>query len=269
MSPPSLKVLKRGQIASIHDGPPAKRTRSSVRAIDPCRIREVSPSKNVHFPGNLILGPTIIDPRRRSVSPSRSALRRNDNDIDSPSLQLLSEQSAAPAASGSKKKQPKKKQSRIAKPKQPSATITEETSDSEIDLSLNDETPTAVIGAHSDVCNSINELKLQVENFANGFPKNKKADALSSLLKSDNQQLIRYIGLLALGGKAGGEGWKDLLSDPECRRALIAGIIGRALKEKVFDELCFGCDTELNEMLRKQEEDLVEKDGRLPRERSD
>lgn len=266
--PPSpLKVpKKRGQPASIVDGPWAKRTRSGMRAIDAPRVRDISPSKNVHFPSNLILGPTEIDPRRWSLSPSRSALRRNESATDSPSFQLLTEQSAAVTGPRSSKKQATTKRSQASNakrtpreaPKQPLVGLATE-------FDFDADPATTVNGGHNDVCNLLNKLKERIKDFTAEFPKYTKPDALSSLLQFDNQHLIRYIGLLALGGKGGREAWKDLLSDSECRSALIVGIIGRALKEKVFDELCFGCDDKLGEILRKQEQDLVQKDGRLLR----
>ena len=61
--------------------------------------REGSPTKNVHFPRGprLIQGPTWSDPRRRSESPTRSALTKRDQGQDEASAQLLAEQGAAQA----------------------------------------------------------------------------------------------------------------------------------------------------------------------------
>lgn len=134
-----------------------------------------------------------------------------------------------------------------------------------MDLDFDVDLATVVNGGHNDICNLLNKLKDQIKEFAADFSKITQPDALSSLFKLDNSQLVRYIGLLALGRKGGENGWKELLSDPECRSALVVGIISRALKEKVFDELYFGCDDKLHEELKKQQEDLVQKDGRLRR----
>lgn len=269
MSPPSLRVLKRDQNHVADIGPPSKRTRSSTGTTDLRRVREVSPSKNVHFPSNLILGPHEPDPRRRSLSPSRSALRRQDSGvagIDSPSMQLLGEQAATPAVSNSRKKQTSPKRKQVTKQKSSLENAGENASDTGIEREADARNYVAPSGSHEDICNLVNKLKDRVEIFSTSFPKAGKSDVLSPLLKAENRQLVRYIGLLALGGKGGRDGWRTLLSDEVCRRGLVCGIVGRALKETVFDELYFGAAAELSEKLKEQEQDLYQLDGQYQRQ---
>lgn len=116
---------------------------------------------------------------------------------------------------------------------------------------------------HEHVCMEMDGVRGQVKAFAESFPANRKSlDALQSLLKWEHKQLVRYIGCLAMGGKEGVEGWRTLLSDKTCRHALVSGIIGRCLKEHVFDELCFGADPKLKDILSKKEQEQAGNDGR-------
>ena len=73
--------------------------------------------------------------------------------------------------------------------------------------------------------------------------------------------MSRYIGCLAQGGKENVAGWRKLLADTTCRRALVIGILGRALKEHVFDELYFGATAELREKLELLEQKQIHHDG--------
>lgn len=85
-------------------GPPGlksgqKRTRTVMpRPYDlgPFLARASSPGKSVHFGRKLIQGPTVVDPKRRSESPSRSALHTNrrDDGPNTPSAQLQAEATA-------------------------------------------------------------------------------------------------------------------------------------------------------------------------------
>ena len=116
------------------------------------------------------------------------------------------------------------------------------------------------------VCEKINQLTSMIRDFAQSFPPvstHRLPDVLDQLLKRENDQLIRYIGCLGIGGKDGMQGWQRLLGDTTCRQALVSGIIGRALKEKVFGELLFGAPDEIAEMLSKMEYDQAQQDGNL------
>lgn len=261
MSPPSLRNLKRGQISVSDINPPSKRTRSSTGANNFRQVRETSPNKNVHFPRDLILGPAQPDPRRRSTSPARSALRRSDNEVDSPSLQLLGEQAVASVSPTTRRRENTGKRQSAPKRKTTSRSVSQPSPDESLDVGEDVEYSVVLAGSQASVCDSLHELKSRITEFATSFPKQDKSDVLSPLLRIENQQLIRYIGLLAIGGKSGKEGWQALLSDSVCRHGLISGIIGRALKEKVFEELWFGAEAGLNERLKEQERDLFQQDG--------
>lgn len=112
------------------------------------------------------------------------------------------------------------------------------------------------------VCNRMDELRAEILAFAKTFPEQCKDEPLEHLLKPENEQLVRYIGCLAMGGKAGMKGWENLLKDVMCRQALVCGIISRALKEKVFNDLCFGAGNELIDMLADDEKEHAQQDGK-------
>ena len=123
-------------------------------------------------------------------------------------------------------------------------------------------TADATTTTHDAICSSMNEVRDSVHSFAISFPKPRGPDVVSALLRPENQQLIRYIGCLAIGGKEGKEGWRKLLSDTTCMHGLVSGIVGRALKEEIFSALCFGADRKLKDVLSKQETELVQQDGK-------
>ncbi|EME82946.1 uncharacterized protein MYCFIDRAFT_90185 [Pseudocercospora fijiensis CIRAD86] len=81
--------------------------------------------------------------------------------------------------------------------------------------------------------------------------------------KPENAQVVRYIGCLAIGGPKGEDGWAELLADQGCRKALVVGIIGRALKEHVFGSLWFGATAEQLTRLEDMERSrvMMDKDG--------
>ncbi|KXT15697.1 hypothetical protein AC579_116 [Pseudocercospora musae] len=85
------------------------------------------------------------------------------------------------------------------------------------------------------------------------------------LAKPENAQLVRYIGCLAIGGSKGEAGWQELVSDQACRKALVVGIVGRALKEHVFGSLWFGATADQLKQLEDMERSsqMVDKDGVL------
>jgi len=115
---------------------------------------------------------------------------------------------------------------------------------------------------HDVVCQHLNDLKAKVFAFADSLPPARKdLDSLEALLVPGNKHLVRYIGCLALGSNQDEQGWRELLSNLTCRHALVSGVIGRALKEHVFDELYYGAELDFRDSLSKQEEDFVEQDG--------
>lgn len=259
MSPP--KGRKRSREGGS-PGKPSKRARETSSEVYRPFTREGSPSKNVHFPRQLVIGPSESDPNRRSQSPVRSALHTREDAVDSPGAQLQVEQDAAHPDAARNKKRKTRAGTKAQKGSQ--NTILSPTA--LLDGALNVRTGSGrwieIAGSHDYVCDQMNALRSKVQDFADSFPPNRKPDALFSLLKPENNQLVRYIGCLAMGGKSGAKGWQALLSDATCRRALVFGVVGRALKEKVFDELCFGADAQLNEILSKKERNHVQQDGK-------
>ncbi|CAK1357364.1 hypothetical protein CB0940_07891 [Cercospora beticola] len=97
----------------------------------------------------------------------------------------------------------------------------------------------------------IEELKGKLVDFASRVPLVSKTETgyTDKLLKSSKEQLVRYIGSIAMGGRKGEEGWKELLTDAEARKAIVMGVVARALKEHVFGDYLFGADDELREKL--------------------
>ena len=83
---------------------PSKRPLDVGIYADEVFSREGSPGKSVHFKRGLIQGPTVIDPRRRSESPTRSALHKRDSLGDGPSAQLQTEMTDARPSSKKRKK---------------------------------------------------------------------------------------------------------------------------------------------------------------------
>lgn len=242
--------------------------------------REASPSKNVHWGrGNRIIsGPTISDPQRHSQSPTRSALRRpahahehgdhdiTEDDLDSPSEQLQSDlcQSGSVAPAGGR---PSKTAYRARKLLPAIATSCRST--------LTDENNTNGLNSRSlsrtddpdgdqSICEQVNSLKQTNWDFAECFPsrpKKARSDVLSQLLQLQNEHLVRYVGCIAMGGKNGAEGWQKLFTDDVSRKGVVWGVLGRALKENVFDEVYFGAWPELEAKLKQMEREQVSQGG--------
>ncbi|KAF2170184.1 hypothetical protein M409DRAFT_19787 [Zasmidium cellare ATCC 36951] len=121
-------------------------------------------------------------------------------------------------------------------------------------------------GKDKAVCGRLYELIADIRTFANKFTTSKEvttppAGFLDSLLKKENEQLIRYIGCLSQGGKNGRKDWEDLVTAQPTREALVVGILGRALKEHVFSDLWFGSDPDQKEDLSLREKKTAGDDG--------
>ncbi|KAI7241553.1 hypothetical protein KC330_g610 [Hortaea werneckii] len=114
----------------------------------------------------------------------------------------------------------------------------------------------------STVCQTMDTLKEMIQQYAEGFPDLSAAsDALSHLLQPQHAEAIRYVGCLALGGPDGTDSWKQLLQSSGTHKALIFGMIARALKEHVFGALWFGATPQQERELNKIQEALLDKDG--------
>lgn len=117
--------------------------------------------------------------------------------------------------------------------------------------------------ADDAVCAALNEVRAQVLELAAAFlapvvakhgQQRAGAGLLEALLAADAGETARYVGLLAMGGPEGQSGWEVLLGDADGRRAVVAGVVGRALKEHVFGPLWFGAseaqERELDDLQR-------------------
>ncbi|GAB1741747.1 hypothetical protein NU219Hw_g7157t1 [Hortaea werneckii] len=112
------------------------------------------------------------------------------------------------------------------------------------------------------VCQTLDTLKEMIQQYAEGLSALPAAsDPLSHLLQPQHAEAIRYVGCLALGGPDGTDSWKQLLQNSGTHKALIFGMIARALKEHVFGALWFGATPQQERELNRIQEDLLDKDG--------
>lgn len=267
-APPTKGSPKRREKAPIK-----YRTLKSVpsRAGD----RESSPDKRVSFGRRLVRGPTPAYSRNKT--PPRSALARHDtsttDDIDrsehvatldqidayGPSEQLLAEENQATSRRSSSSESYVDSTESETWP-QPVAwdfvklnsPFKEEFTDLKDIL---DETQ-----RDYEVCRRVHVLRALTVDTARSLVYHnndtfRKEHCLEDLCGDvRHAQLVRYIGCLAQGGPKREESWRELLSHPERRVALIVGIIGTALKEHVFSELWFGgTDEQIGELETLQE----------------
>lgn len=113
------------------------------------------------------------------------------------------------------------------------------------------------------VCQTMDTLKQMIQQYAEGFPDLSGAsDPLSHLLQPQHAETISYVGCLAFGGPDGIDSWKQLLQSSGTHKAVIFGMIARALKEHVFGALWFGATPQQERELNKIQEDLLDKDGK-------
>ncbi|KAI7004708.1 hypothetical protein KC355_g8590 [Hortaea werneckii] len=113
------------------------------------------------------------------------------------------------------------------------------------------------------VCQTMDTLKQMIQQYAERFSDSSAAsDPLSHLLQPQHAEAIRYVGCLALGGPDGTDSWKQLLQSSATHKALIFGMMARALKEHVFGALWFGATPQQERELNKIQEDLLDQDGK-------
>lgn len=232
-----------------------------------------SPDKRVSFGRRLERGPSPAYSRNRT--PSRPALARHltgttetinlsdvvvtpdESDADSPSNQLWAEETSATnrKSSGQRERipdngpRPTPLTSNFQKLNPRPATECPQLKD------ITDETQ-----RDDEVCRRVHKLRARVVDFATEFVYDnnttlRKEGCLEGLCGDiRNAQLVRYIGCLAQGGPDREESWRELLIHPECRIALVVGILGTALKEHVFSALWFsGTDEQIEELEALQE----------------
>ena len=239
---PATRGRKRSNDNTGSVGPLKRLRRQSQISRQPSN-REGSPSKNVHFPQNLIIGPNESDQHRRSGSPVRSALHHREDTSDRPDARLHVKKEIAQPTTAEKKRQRVHTNAKARKTNKNNRSPLAEPLDTILDFHRYNSLSFGLAITHDDVCSHLDNLKAAFKAFAESFPANKRGDVLSCLLKPENKQLIRCIGCLAMGSKHGRE-------------------VGRALKEEVFDDLCFGADEKLNGILSEKVKSHVQRDGK-------
>ncbi|EMC99318.1 hypothetical protein BAUCODRAFT_154961 [Baudoinia panamericana UAMH 10762] len=243
--------------------------------------RQVSPARNVHFGRRLERGPSISTADHRNQSPKRSALRHEtdhhsvtdmpDTDLDDedrrtilemiddsgPSNQLLDGLleyvQDANEVNGIQASELVDAFSETRPNGSPLRTSTESPRRSPI----SDQDPR--------VCEQLNKLQRLIYDLAADLPillPEARDFAFNELLAAkSHQQLVRYIGYLALGGPNGRTSWEALIASDECRRSLVWAITSHSLKEHVFDALWFGASEAEEKELQDQERRLLDLDG--------
>jgi len=224
--------------------------------------REASPDKRVSFGRRLVRGPTPAYSRNRT--PFRSALAQHDirtaEDIDrSEYVAIQLDQNDAYGPSDQLRAEELQATSRRSS-----------LSDSYGGSTESEEWPLPVARGNVDlnglskhfgtelkdildetqrdfeVCRRVHELRAIIIDTAQNLVYHNNRTFRKEYCLEDlcgdvrHAQLVRYIGCLAQGGPKREESWRELLTQPECRVALMVGIIGTALKEHVFSELWFG-----------------------------
>jgi hypothetical protein len=247
----------------------------------PRRGRAASPSKTVRFPRRLEKRATPSLADHRHQSPSRPALQSHDADflfdegdggqpelidpdtdllfgLDGDAGDQLERELHEHTQHSTKDKQRQKKVNAGAKviPRHHAPNATESTASSHI----------AEGPAEDDhVCTKLKDIQALIADLAEAFPNTNppaKMNLLDRLLVPENARTVRYIGYLALGGPDGRTSWERLLADRDARKALVWGIVGRALKEHVFGALWFGATDDQQSKLEAHEQRSTDKDGK-------
>ena len=264
---------------------PARKKRASDR--------ETSPDKRVSFGRRLVRGPTPAYSRNKT--PSRSSLARHDtgttddidrsehvatldqNDAYGPSEQLLAEEQQATSRRSSSSESYGGSSDGEAWPLPVARNFSNLNRLSEDEFTelkdILDETR-----RDNEVCRRAHLIRAIAIDTAQSLVYDNNDTFRKEICLEDlcgdarNAQLVRYIGCLAQGGPKREESWRELLVQPECRVALIVGIIGTALKEHVFSELWFGGTDEQIEELEALQERQKHGEGesgrsKAPRER--
>lgn len=121
------------------------------------------------------------------------------------------------------------------------------------------------------ILNKLQTLRHEIKTFVESLPMEIQAaysywgegdDLSKSLIKNAQPELYVYGGYI--GNPCPTKGWDELLLRPDYRRAMICGIINRALKEHVFNSLLFGGTEKQLHDLKVMEENSAEKDGKTP-----
>ena len=122
-------------------------------------------------------------------------------------------------------------------------------------------------GTDESVCEHMQKLRSMIISITDLFEpvaKQGTPEFLEALLTPHNERLVRYLGCIAMGGPKGENGWHELFQDSECMKGLVFGVVGRALKEHVFDALWFGASEAQEKQLLEWEIEHLQDEGRHP-----
>lgn len=91
--------------------------------------------------------------------------------------------------------------------------------------------------------------------------------SLGNLAERDNiwtmhmtEQFVEYARLVAHDDSLNGK-WPVILNDPSQRKWLIVGIIGQIMEKKIFNELLFGADQDIEQELERLDNKWMHKEG--------
>jgi len=124
-------------------------------------------------------------------------------------------------------------------------------------------TPQQVLEDSQDreIITSLADLRAAIEHFSESYFNFKVKGPVDATLHDAPEELLSYVGCVAMGGPNGRAGWRQLIEDPMLRKALVCGIVNRVLHEHVVSSLCFGADEALIGELEAMEQRQVDKDG--------
>lgn len=196
--------------------------------------------------------PALTNGGRRSQKPVSANSRVADSVIDdAAALQLLNEhrRSLSPAKSTTTRQVASKTTTATTRRRASRSTRQIPKTPQQIDEDAED----------TVVLDHLNALRTLIEDFCEANFDFKIKGPIEPAFVRAPPELISYVGCIAMGGPNGREGWRELIDNIDLRKALVHGIIGRALQEHVLASLCFGASqalmTTLEDMERRQVND--------------
>ncbi|KAK4943318.1 hypothetical protein LTR28_008491 [Elasticomyces elasticus] len=250
-----------------------------------------SPSKKVQFSKNLTAGPAHHEsyPPTPRHARAKGSQDKDEND-QAAAAQLLSEEEQAESAGAQTAKvrkvvkvhpatatSPKKRQAGTAdgsarSARDDTANKTHAHSSAQAAETVKKLTPKELQKKHKEmdvkIAADLETLFKKIKLFAQkhfSVTVSSKPPTRPDVIKIFNDEacyeFVRFVGFLAVGGPNGKKSWEDLFIVTEHRQAVVVGIIGRALKEHVFNALCFGASDALAKELAQAEIDLKDGDG--------
>ena len=114
---------------------------------------------------------------------------------------------------------------------------------------------------YDDLYKHVSKMQDKILDIGNYFAqwdigREASAKYLRALDAGLSEEARTYIGCIATGGPCGLAGWEEILLDLELRKALVAGMIWKALKEHVFESLWFGAEPHRTKEMEDLEYDM-------------